>query len=322
MSSEERTKRKVSFDQIPGRQRRSLEAQLPKKKRFSIDGFVSCFSYGCGCLIIVVVIFCVLALIANIFGGSGGSNGSHSTTPKNQSEQIQTVPQEETKKIETPIDKPAEIPAEKPKEEPKEKPKEEPKPKVKSLGEHWIKDASGVYLWNPQPQEGESITWSGGYVQDGDYLFAEGEGITTWYLEGKIIQIDEGTFKHGQRHGHFTHKFSSGKVRHSNWDNGVEIPDTSEKRENRSANSERRYVGTYNSGMKAYIVPGTLKVSSNRKSCNVKISAEAETGKVTYLDYHIWKEGNSLHFSNSEGYSGVITSKMIVENNIWNIAQQ
>lgn len=318
MSSEERTKRKVSFDQIPGRQRRSLEAQLPKKKRFSIDSFVSCFSYGCGCLIIVVVIFCILALIANIFGGS---NGSHSTTPKNQSEQIQNVPQEETKKIETPIDKPAEIPAEKPKEEPKEKPKEEPKPKVKSLGEHWIKDASGVYLWNPQPQDGESITWSGGYVQDGDYLFAEGKGITTWYLEGKIIQIDEGTFKHGQRHGHFTHKFSSGKVRYSNWDNGVEIPDTSEK-ENRSANPERRYVGTYNSGMKAYIVPGTLKVSSDRKSCDVKISAEAETGKVTYLDYHIWKEGNSLHFSNSEGYSGLITSKMIVENNIWNIAQQ
>ena len=321
MSSEERTKRKVSFDQIPGRQRRSLEAQLPKKKRFSIDGFVSCFSYGCGCLIIVVVIFCILALIANIFGGSGGSNGSHSTTPKNQSEQIQTVPQEETKKIETPIDKPAEIPAEKPKEEPKEKPKEEPKPKVKSLGEHWIKDAAGVYLWNPQPQDGESITWSGGYVQEGGYRYADGAGVVRWYRNGKLIQTDEGAFVRGRHDGHFKHTFKSGRVDYSNWDNGVEIPDTSEK-ENRSKNPERRYVGTYNSGMKAYIVPGTLKVSSDRKSCNVKISAEDDAGKVTYLDYHIWKEGNSLHFSNSEGYSGVITSKMIVENNIWNIAQQ
>lgn len=186
---------------------------------------------------------------------------------------------------------------------------------------HWISDNNGVYLWNPQPQYGESITWSGGFVRDGNYKLADGTGVVTWYLNGEVEQVDNGTFRHGQRHGHFTHKFSSGKVRYSNWDNGVEIPDTSEK-ENRSANPERRYVGTYNSGMKAYIVPGTLKVSSDRKSCNVKISAEAETGKVTYLDYHIWKEGNSLHFSNSEGYSGVITSKMIVENNIWNIAQQ
>ncbi len=45
MSSEERTKKKVSFDQIPLRQRESLEKQLPKEN-------------GClGCLVWIIIIF-------------------------------------------------------------------------------------------------------------------------------------------------------------------------------------------------------------------------------------------------------------------------
>ena len=98
--------------------------------------------------------------------------------------------------------------------------KSEPKP----LGENWIKDSNGVYIWNPKPIAGESIEWSGGSVVDGDYRFAEGEGTTTWYLNGEIEQIDEGTFRHGQRHGRFTHQFfPSGNIDYSNWDNGVKI---------------------------------------------------------------------------------------------------
>ena len=100
---------------------------------------------------------------------------------------------------------------------------EKPKPAPQPLGEHWIKDSNGVYLWNPKPQDGETVTWSGGSVQDGDYKFAEGAGITTWYLNGEIEQIDEGSFKHGQRHGRFAHEFPSDRIIYSNWDNGVEI---------------------------------------------------------------------------------------------------
>ena len=126
-----------------------------------------------------------------------------------------------------------------------DKPSEPPKTKVeqsqpekksepKALGENWIKDSNGVYLWNPKPMEGETVEWSGGSVADGDYLFAQGEGTTTWYLNGEIEQIDKGTFKHGQRHGQFTHQFfPSGNIDYSNWDNGVEIalppPDNSEE---------------------------------------------------------------------------------------------
>ena len=92
------------------------------------------------------------------------------------------------------------------------------------LNEHWISDANDVYLWNPEPQDGESISWSGGYVQDGKYKFAEGSGVVTWHRYGQIIQIDEGTFSHGRHHGQFKHTFKSGRVDYSNWDHGVEIP--------------------------------------------------------------------------------------------------
>ena len=82
-----------------------------------------------------------------------------------------------------------------------------------------------------------------------------------------------------------------------------------------------QYVGTYNSGMKAYIVPETLRVSEDRDSCKVRIAAENDAGEISYLDYSIWLEGNSLRFSNSEGYSGSVTPNMTVENKIWEVAQ-
>ena len=95
-----------------------------------------------------------------------------------------------------------------------------------SLGEHWIKDNNGVYLWNPQPNPNETITWSGGSVQDGNYRYANGSGVVMWYLNGEFEQKDEGTFIHGQRDGQFKHTFPSGRVVYSNWNNGVEIEET------------------------------------------------------------------------------------------------
>lgn len=192
---------------------------------------------------------------------------------------------------------------------------------LQSLGEHWIKDNdTDVYLWNPEPYGDERISWSGSYVQDGDYKFAEGRGTVTWYRDGQVIQVDEGSFEHGRHHGRFKHTLESGNVVYSNWEHGEEVVNTpASRREN--TDSKGQYVGTYNSGIKAYIVPGTLKVSSDRNSCNVKILAEGDAGNISYLNYHIWREGSTLNFSNSEGYSGLITSNMRVENKIWEIAQ-
>ena len=93
------------------------------------------------------------------------------------------------------------------------------------LGREWIQDINtGIYLKNPEPTDGESITWSGGYVQDGQYKLANGYGVTNWYRYGELKQVDEGTFIKGERNGQFKHKFyPSGNVDYSNWDRGVEI---------------------------------------------------------------------------------------------------
>ena len=101
---------------------------------------------------------------------------------------------------------------------PKEK-KEEDKPNW-----HWIQDTTtGVWLWNPEPTEGEWIVWSGDYVTDGNYRYANGSGVLTWYKNGKVIQVDNGTFERGRHHGRFTHKLPSGKVKYSNWSHGREL---------------------------------------------------------------------------------------------------
>ena len=95
---------------------------------------------------------------------------------------------------------------------------------VKPLGKNWIADPStNIYLWNPEPGENETISWSGGYVQEGGYRYADGAGVVRWYKNGKLIQTDEGAFVRGRHNGHFKHTFKSGRVDYSNWDNGVEI---------------------------------------------------------------------------------------------------
>lgn len=112
-----------------------------------------------------------------------------------------------------------------------------------SLGIHWIKDADGIYLWNPEPQEGERITWSGGFVQDGAYKFAEGKGVVTWYNKnGEVVQIDEGPFKHGQRNGRFTHKFlRSGKTVYTTWNNGEEVTESNSSSKNGAEQAFKNY---------------------------------------------------------------------------------
>ena len=93
------------------------------------------------------------------------------------------------------------------------------------LNEHWIKDAdTDIYLQNPEPKDGESISWSGGFVQDGKYKFADGNGVVTWYRGGQVIQVDEGTFARGLHNGQFKHTFPSGRTVYSNWNHGEEIP--------------------------------------------------------------------------------------------------
>ena len=93
------------------------------------------------------------------------------------------------------------------------------------LGYNWIQDKSnGIYMQNPSPVDGESISWSGGYVYEGNYKYASGYGTTTWTRYGRVVQVDEGNFIKGKRHGEVTHKFyPGGRVGYSRWDNGIKV---------------------------------------------------------------------------------------------------
>ena len=53
----------------------------------------------------------------------------------------------------------------------------------------WMADSrTGCKLWNPQPQPGETVRWSGA-CEGG---FAVGPGVTEWYEDGEVTEIVEG----------------------------------------------------------------------------------------------------------------------------------
>ncbi len=72
---------------------------------------------------------------------------------------------------------------------------------------HWIKDtASNCWAANPDPSPGESIAWMGA-CEDG---LVSGAGTLAWYLNGKLVGRDEGTFKNGELMGHGRISLSDG----------------------------------------------------------------------------------------------------------------
>ena len=102
--------------------------------------------------------------------------------------------------------------------------KKEERRKNHPLGYHWIQDErTGIFMENPSPTDGETISWSGDWIWNGNYKFAHGYGTTTWIRYGKVIQVDEGTFIQGRRNGEFRHQFfPSGRIKYSYWSNGIE----------------------------------------------------------------------------------------------------
>jgi hypothetical protein len=61
----------------------------------------------------------------------------------------------------------------------------------------WIADNNGCKIANPFPQPGETVTWSGG-CKDG---LADGEGMMQWFIDGKPLDMYEGTVKEGWAEG-------------------------------------------------------------------------------------------------------------------------
>jgi len=72
---------------------------------------------------------------------------------------------------------------------------------------HWIEDpVNHCWAANPTPEPGETISWSGGC--EGNLL--SGEGILTWYSNGRVAGRDEGQFKNGQLSGRGRIVFADG----------------------------------------------------------------------------------------------------------------
>lgn len=64
---------------------------------------------------------------------------------------------------------------------------------------HWIEDpAQDCWAANPDPEAGESVTWMGPC----ENCLASGEGTLTWYLNGRLVGRDQGSFKNGELAGH------------------------------------------------------------------------------------------------------------------------
>ena len=57
----------------------------------------------------------------------------------------------------------------------------------------WIADSNGCKIANPFPQPGETVTWSGGCSKG----LADGDGVMQWFIDGKPLDMYEGTLKEG-----------------------------------------------------------------------------------------------------------------------------
>jgi hypothetical protein len=80
-------------------------------------------------------------------------------------------------------------------------------PDLSGNNPNWIKDnGSNCWAANPDPSPGETISWTGGCENN----LLSGTGTLTWYINGKAVGRDEGTFKNGELSGHGRLSFADG----------------------------------------------------------------------------------------------------------------
>ena len=76
-----------------------------------------------------------------------------------------------------------------------------------------IEDENGCKVYNPMPQEEESINWSGP-CNNG---FADGTGVLDWYIGGELEERYEGELKQGWAEGQGTYISRRGIRYEGNW---------------------------------------------------------------------------------------------------------
>lgn len=71
----------------------------------------------------------------------------------------------------------------------------------------WIADAkTGCRVWNPAPEPGESISWTGGCQNK----LAQGRGVLQWFMNGKPGDRYEGEYRDGKENGRGVHTYAGG----------------------------------------------------------------------------------------------------------------
>jgi hypothetical protein len=76
-----------------------------------------------------------------------------------------------------------------------------------ALAGDWIADtAAGCRVWNPHPQSGETVQWSGACVNG----FAHGRGVAKWSRNNVPYETDEGEWHDGRQFGHGTQVWPAG----------------------------------------------------------------------------------------------------------------
>ena len=81
-----------------------------------------------------------------------------------------------------------------------------------------IADKNGCKVYNPMPQEGESIRWDG-RCSDG---FADGTGILDWYIGDRLEERYEGELKKGWADGQGTYVSRRGVRYEGHWKNSMQ----------------------------------------------------------------------------------------------------
>jgi hypothetical protein len=113
----------------------------------------------------------------------------------------------------------------------------------------WIADAAGCRIWNPHPQGGESIRWSGICVNG----FAQGRGSAQWLKNNVPYETDEGEWREGRQVGRGTQVWATG-----NYDG--ELLDSEPNGRGKLTLQGVRYEGSFRAGKPNG--PGTLTKGS------------------------------------------------------------
>jgi len=81
-----------------------------------------------------------------------------------------------------------------------------------------IADENGCKVYNPMPQEEETISWDG-RCSNG---FADGNGILDWFIGGQLEERYEGDLKQGWAHGEGIYTSKRGMRYEGSWENSMQ----------------------------------------------------------------------------------------------------